>query len=414
MARFRAHLAATEVNPVGARSVRMRVQVRNLSDRPWPANGPVFLAYQVLDEAAEALLAEGERTSFGVEVPPGGVVETSLTLRLPPEEGTYRVLVSPVEESVAWFYARGSECLVVRVEVNGAGVLRAEPDRLTSFGRHWERTQRRLRRLLVAPFVTVVRHRALIASMVRRDGHGRYRGSMAGLFWTVIQPLLLMLTYFFVFALVLRVRFGPGTEESGPLDFLLYFICGILPWLAFSEALARASSVLLEHRTLVTRVLFPVEILPVNIAVAGLVSELFALLVYLGGLLILQGGIPATALLLPVVLVPQVLLAVGLCWFLAALGVFLRDTGQFMGALLTLLFFATPICYPESMLPAGGLWLLEKNPVYVLVRSYRAIFLEQTAPPWPALGWLAAAGLAAYVLGFAWFWKSRKSFADVL
>ena len=304
MTRFRAHLAATEVNPVGARSVRMRVQVRNLSDRSWPANGPVFLAYQVLDETDGALLEEGERTPFGVEVPPGRTVETSLTLRLPSEEGTYRVLVSPVEEPVAWFYARGSDCLVLRVEINRAGVLQAKPYRLTSFGRHWELVRRRLGRLLVAPFVTVVRHRALIVSMVRRDVHGRYRGSMAGLFWTVIQPLLLMLTYFFVFALVLQVRFGPRPEESGPLDFLLYFICGILPWLAFSEALARAPSVLLEHRTLVTRVLFPVEILPINIAVGGLVSQFFALLVYLVGLIYLRGGIPATALLLPVVLIP--------------------------------------------------------------------------------------------------------------
>jgi len=250
--------------------------------------------------------------------------------------------------------------------------------------------------------------------MVRRDVHGRYRGSVAGLFWTVIHPLLLMLTYFFVFAVVLQVRFGPGAEAAGPVNFLLYFICGMLPWLAFSEALGRAPSVLLEHRTLVTRVLFPVEILPVNIAVAGLAGGFFALLVFLGALVYFRHGIPATALYLPVVLLPQVLLTIGLCWFLAALGVFLRDTGQFMAFLLTLWFFATPICYPESALPRQALWLFEKNPAYVLVRSYRAIFLEAAAPPWRALAWLAAGGLAAYILGFGWFHKSRKSFADVL
>lgn len=414
MARFRAQLAATEVNPAGEREVRMRVRVRNQSDHAWPAQGPVFLAYQVLDEAAESLLHDGERTPFGVEVPPGGEVEATLTIHLPAEEGAYRVLVSPVEEPVGWFYAHGSDCLALEVEVNGSGTVRAEHRRLSAFDRRWERARRRLRRLLVAPFAVVLRHRALIISMVRRDVLGRYRGSMAGLFWTVIHPLLLMLTYFFVFAVVLKVRFGPGPEESGPVRFLLYFICGILPWLAFNEALARAPSVVLEHRTLVTRVLFPVEILPINVAVAGLVSEFFALLVYLAGLLYFQGGIPATALYLPIVLVPQILLTIGLCWFLAALGVFLRDTGQFMIFLLTLWFFATPICYPESALPAQWLWLFEKNPVYVLVRCYRAIFLEQAAPPWAPLGWLAAAGVAAYVFGFAWFYKSRKSFADVL
>ncbi len=414
MARFRAQLAATEVNPAGEREVQVRVRVRNTSDRAWPAAGPVFLAYQVLDEPGEALLAEGTRVPFGSEVPVGGEAEVTLKIDLPPEAGAYRVLVSPVEDPVAWFHERGSECLALRVEVNGAGRVRAGHYRLTPWRRHWERTRRRLRRLLLAPFATVLRHRALITSMVRRDVHGRYRGSMAGLFWTVIHPLLLMLTYFFIFALVLKVRFGPGPEAAGPINFLLYFVCGMLPWLAFNEALARAPSVVLEHRTLVTRVLFPVEILPMNIALAGLVSELFALLVFLGGLACFRHGIPATALYLPVLLVPQFLLTVGLCWFLAALGVFLRDTGQFMVFLLTLWFFATPICYPESALPVNLLWLFEKNPVYVMVRSYRAIFLEQAAPPWGPLAWLSAAGLAAYLLGFGWFYKSRKSFADVL
>lgn len=414
MANYRAQIAATELNPVGDRAVRVRLRVRNLGDRAWPAGGPVFLAYQVLDGRAESLLLEGKRTAFDAEVPPGGEVDATLEVELPPEEGAYRVLVSPVEEPVAWFYERGSECLALEVEIGRAGEIRAAPRRLTPLARRWARLRRGLGRLLISPFATIVRHRRLIASMVRRDIHGRYRGSMAGLFWTVINPLLLMLTYFFVFAVVLKVRFGPGPEAAGPINFLLYFICGMLPWLAFSEALARAPSVLLEHRTLVTRVLFPVEILPVNIAVSGLAGGFFALLVFLAGLLSFRHGVPVTALYLPVVLLAQVLLTIGLCWFLAALGVFLRDTGQFMTFLLTLWFFATPICYPESSLPASALALFEKNPMYVMVRCYRAIFLDHTAPPWRPLGWLAVFGLAAFLLGFGWFYKSRKSFADIL
>ncbi len=414
MARFRAHLAATEVSPLGNSGVRLRLSVRNLSNRSWPAEGPVFLAYQVLDGTAGSLLAEGERTPFGREVPPGEETQATLTIELPPECTSWQVLVSPVEDPVAWFHERGSDCLVLQVDLNAGGEMHASHRLVTSRGRRWETARRRAHRLLTAPFAMLARRRALITSMVRRDVHGRYRGSVAGLFWTLIHPLLLMLTYFFIFALVLKVRFGPGPEAAGPANFLLYFVCGMLPWLAFNEAMGRAASVVLEHRTLVTRVLFPVEILPVNIAIAGLVGEFFALLIFLAALLSFQGGIPATALYLPLVVAPQLMLTIGLCWFLAALGVFLRDTGQFMLFLLTLWFFATPICYPESALPAQALWLFEKNPMYVLVRAYRAIFLENSPPAWKPLLWLWAGGFAAFIFGFAWFHRSRRSFADVL
>jgi lipopolysaccharide transport system permease protein len=287
--------------------------------------------------------------------------------------------------------------------------------RATPASRAAERVVQALAKALVYPFRALWRNRALIASMVRRDIQGRYRGSVAGLFWTVLHPLLLMATYFFVFAVVLKVRFGSGAEAAGPVNFLLYFIAGMLPWLAFSEALGRSANVVLEHRTLVTRVVFPVEILPVNLAAAGLVSEFFGLLVFVAAIAgVGKGTPPATALYLPLVLIPQILLTIGLCWFLAALGVFLRDTGQFLSFLLTLWFFATPICYPETLVPPALQGVFGLNPVYVLARAYRAIFLEAAAPSWSALGGLSAAALALFLFGFAWFHKAKKVFADVI
>ena len=117
---------------------------------------------------------------------------------------------------------------------------------------------------------------------------------------------------------------------------------------------------------------------------------------------------------LPVLLVPQLLFTLGVCWFLAALGVFVRDLGQIMGFLLTLWFFITPICYPEANLPANALLILRKNPMYVLVHGYRAILLEQHAPELLPLVKLWLVALAVFFLGHAWFYKLRKSFADVI
>jgi lipopolysaccharide transport system permease protein len=195
---------------------------------------------------------------------------------------------------------------------------------------------------------------------------------------------------------------------------VLYFLAGLLPWLAFSEAAGRAPNVVLEHRTYGRKLVFPVEILPVNLVAAGVVTELFALGVFLLCLIAARGGIPATALWLPVLLVPQLLFTVGLAWLLAALGVFIRDLGQVIGFLLTLWFFLTPICYPEDALPAQAAGILTKNPMYVLVRGYRAVFLEGRAPDFAGLAAFAAASVLLFFIGHACFYKLRRSFADVI
>ena len=128
----------------------------------------------------------------------------------------------------------------------------------------------------------------------------------------------------------------------------------------------------------------------------------------------MRGGVPPSVVWLPALLIPQVLFTAGVSWFLAALGVFVRDLGQVMGFVLTIWFFVTPICYPETSLPPAATVLLSKNPIYVLVRGYRAIFLENHAPAFGALWKLWLLSVVVFVLGHAWFYKLRKSFADMI
>jgi lipopolysaccharide transport system permease protein len=261
------------------------------------------------------------------------------------------------------------------------------------------------------PCLAIWRNRGLIRTMVRRDILGRYRGSFGGGLWTLFTPLLLMLTYFFVFGIVLNTKFGNDPSRSG---FVLYFFAGMLAWLPFSEAAGRAPTVIWEHRNFVKKLVFPVETLPVNLVVSGLVSEFVMLALFLAGLAIARGRVPVTVAWLPLFLAPQILFTLGVCWFLAALGVFVRDLGQVIGFLLTVWFFITPICYPESQMPAAAMTILSKNPIFILVRFCRAVFLEGQAPAIATLAKFWALALVVFFAGYAWFYKLRRSFADIV
>ncbi len=394
-------------------SLRMRVTLENCSGETWQEK-TFSLGWQFFDPETKRFILEGEWIPLPHNVAPGSSAEFDVSIAFPPEAGGYQIYVSPIEQPGSWAYVRGETFLRIAAETEAGQIRVLEQEVTTTRKLRWRQFRGSLPGFLSGPWRTLVRNRRLIRSMARRDILARYRGSFGDVFWTVLNPLLLMSTYFFVFGVVLRTRFGPDQNSTG---FALYFLAGMLPWLAFSEPAGRAPFVILEHRNFVKKLIFPLDTLPVNQVLSGLVTELFAAAIFVIALLLIRHSVPLAVLWLPVLLIPQLLFTLGICWFLAALGVFLRDLGQFMGFVLTLWFFITPICYPESNLaglPPAALAILRKNPMFVLVRGYRAILLEHHAPQLlPVLKlWLAA--LALFWLGYAWFYKLRKSFADVI
>jgi lipopolysaccharide transport system permease protein len=394
-----------------ARTVHIEFAVRNESEETWRASEGFGIGYHLFDAETGTLIVDGARVHPKLDVKPGEAMAVRIDFELPAEDGRYHVVLSPMREGVCWYYDKGWPLLLVEGSTKD-GVVKLERVRMTTSATlRRERELRAVGRAFTYPVLTIWRNRGLIRVMVRRDILGRYRGSFGGAFWTLINPLLLMLTYFFVFGVVLRSRFAGDQSRSG---FALYFLAGMLPWLAFSEAAGRSPGVMLEHRNFVKKLVFAVETLPVNLVAAGLVSELFAVVLFSGFLLAARGGVPPSVVWLPALLIPQVLFTAGVSWFLAALGVFVRDLGQVMGFVLTIWFFVTPICYPETSLPPAATVLLSKNPIYVLVRGYRAILLENHAPALGALWKLWLVSIIVFVLGHAWFYKLRKSFADMI
>jgi len=372
-------------------AIRLRFRLRN-------ANGKAaVVGWQVFDPNSGAFLFEGRWSEL-----PGGAAD--LRLDLPPGDGPYRVQVAPVSDRRSFIlidaHVSDGNCEIETSRVASAAALR----RRCLLGA--------IPKAFLYPARSLCENHKLIASMVRRDILARYRASFAGALWTFLNPLLLMATYVFVFGLVLKQRFG---ADSSGIGFVLYFLAGMLPWLAFSEAVGRSPYVILEHRTFVKKLVFPLETLPINLVISGAVTEAFGLLIFLAILLAARGAIPATAAWLPALAGPQLLLTAGICWFLAALGIFIRDLGQITGFVLTLWFFLTPICYPEShSVPPAVARILGFNPILALVRGYRAVLLEGRPPTLDALIalWIGSAALA--VIGHAWFHRLRRSFADMI
>lgn len=362
------------------------------------------VGYQIFEAETQNWVAEGE----WIPARP----ETKLSVRFPAEPGRYRAFVSTRDDESGWHYERGDRFLVIDAEVGIDERLKVERSAWRTKGAlRWRALPRTLAKVVTAPYATLWGHRPLIGSLVKRDLLARYRGSFGDLVWTVLNPLLLMATYYFVFAVVLRTRFpGDPTREG----FVLYFLAGMLPWLAISEPLTRATVTLHENRNLIKKLVFPVEILPATVTLGGLVSGLFSLLIFFAILLGTRGTIPLSALWFPVLLTIQWAFTVGIAWLLAALGAYVRDLGHIIGYLLTLWFFLTPICYPETALPEEALGVLGKNPLWTLVRSYRLIFLEGRAPEWAPLLKLACVAGLLFFAGHALFYRLRRRFADII
>lgn len=256
------------------------------------------------------------------------------------------------------------------------------------------------------------RHRGLAGQMAWREVAGRYRGSLLGLAWSFLHPVLMLAVYTFVFSIAFRARWGGGEESR--VQFALVLFVGMIVHGLFAEVLNRAPGLVLGNANFVKKVVFPLEVLPLASLGAALFHAGASLAVLLAGLALANGHVPWTAVYAPLVLLPLAVLVLGLAWMLASLGVFLRDVGQTIGFITTVLLFMAPVFYPVTALPeAVRPWLLA-NPLTFIIEQAREVLIWGRAPDWAGLGIYAAVAAATAWAGFAWFQKTRKGFADVL
>jgi lipopolysaccharide transport system permease protein len=265
----------------------------------------------------------------------------------------------------------------------------------------------------VAMFTSLWRNRQLIWQMTRREVAGRYRGSLIGLAWSFINPLLMLAVYTFVFSVVFKARWGVGGEES-KADFAIILFTGMIVFGLFAEIVNRAPGLIISNVNYVKKVVFPLEILSWVALGSVLFHSLVSLVVLMLAQLVINLSFPWTSVFLPLVLLPLIFAGLGIAWFLAALGVYVRDIGQITGVFTTVLMFLSAVFYPVSTLPKQYQFWLQLNPLVLIITESRKVLVFGVLPDWPLLGIALLAGLFIAFAGFWAFQKMRKGFADVL
>ena len=259
-------------------------------------------------------------------------------------------------------------------------------------------------------FIAPFKHKTLFWGFASQEIKARYAGSFGGILWSILTPLANLLIFIFVFSVVFKVRLKP--METGTESFILYLMAGLLPWITFSEAVSGSTGMFLSKANLITKVAFPLEVVPtasifVTFFLNGLGFILF--LIYLA----IEGYCHVTWLFLPVITAIFMMFTLGIVILVASLSIFIRDIQQVISSIMMLWMYLTPILYPINMVPETFRIYLMLNPVTSFVELYHRILLQHVVS-YDLLG--QAAGFAAIsFLAGVWFYnKSRNAFADVL
>ena len=250
----------------------------------------------------------------------------------------------------------------------------------------------------------------LFHNFVRQDFTSQFAGSVGGFLWLFVTPVVNILIYAFVFRFVFGIR---APAEFGQTSFVIFMMVGYLPWFAFAESLSRAPSLLLEKAPLITKVMFPVNLLPVVGTIIPYLTHSIGIVLLLG-YLALSGYFNVLWLWIPVVLFLQFLFSMGLVAVLSAFCVFLRDLQQLVSLIVTSWFFLTPIVYPLSIIQDPAIReLYYLNPMHSFIDFYRQVIL---AGEFPLLNFqiILVVSLASYFVGGWLFMRIKHAFGDVL
>jgi lipopolysaccharide transport system permease protein len=254
---------------------------------------------------------------------------------------------------------------------------------------------------------TLYAYRELLWTWTRRDILVRYKQSLLGAAWAILQPLSIMAVFSLIFTYIVKIP-----TDGAPYPVFSY--TALLPWTFFATAISFAVPSLVNNMTLVTKVYLPREIFPLAAVSASFVDFLVASVVFVGMMLVYRLPLRITFLALPLLLAIQILLTLGVVLFAAAVNVYYRDVRFIVPLGLQLWMYATPIIYPVSLVPERFRPFYMLNPMAGLIEAYRAVTLRSAWPDWSSLGLAAAVSALAFVLGYVYFKRVEWQFADII
>jgi lipopolysaccharide transport system permease protein len=255
----------------------------------------------------------------------------------------------------------------------------------------------------------------LLRTLVRRDLEGRYKGSVLGNLWPLVNQLSQLLIYTYVFSIVLKVKLSLHGVPDNNFTFGLWLFAGLLPWIAFTGGLTQSASSVISQPNLVKKVVFPLSLLPLVPVLSLFIESAFGLMALIFFVALSTHTLHPTLALLPLIWVTQFLLTAGLAYLTAGLTVFLRDIPQTLTVLLNLLFYVTPIIYPASAIPEKFRgWVFWLNPIATISEVYRDIVLVGEINHWSEWGVTLVISAIVFLVGIKTYQRLRPAFADVL
>jgi lipopolysaccharide transport system permease protein/teichoic acid transport system permease protein len=250
----------------------------------------------------------------------------------------------------------------------------------------------------------------MIRAMVIREIQSRYIGTVGGLVWSIIHPLMTVIVYWFVFSVGFRVK------PQGNAPFIIVFLCGLIPWFMFTEALITSAGAISANSHLVTKTVFPTEILPVVYLFTSLVTHCVMLIILVVVLLCSSVSFSFYNFQFLYYLFALSVFSLGLSWFFSAVNIFYKDIGQTLSVVLNMWFWFTPIVWPLDMIPNRYQSLVKLNPVYYIVEGYRSSFIYHL-PLWHNYRtglYFWAVCISVLAIGAFTFKKLKPEFAEVL
>lgn len=259
-------------------------------------------------------------------------------------------------------------------------------------------------------FLSLWKHRSLASQLIKRDILAKYRGSVVGMLWLVLFPLLMLSLYTIVFVFFMKVTW-PGVTNNFIFSLMIYV--GLIILNFFSECLTRSTTIIINNPNFVKKVVFPLEIYPWIIVGSALFQVAANILILMLFCFFLLGKIYYTIFFLPLLLLPLILVVLGISWFLCSAGVYIRDMTHLMVFIMQVIIYLSPVFYSLSVVPVVFQKILLMNPLTFIIEQARVV-VYGGFPNWSGLGIYFMISLCVAYSGFIWFQHTKKGFADVL